>query len=346
MLNMELVMEIKIKYRQGESIKRIARDMGLSRNTVRRYLRSSDVPCCKRKRRGSKLDTYKEYIRLRVEAAYPQRIPATVFLAELHRQGYDGGITLIRNYIQSLLSRKQTPQEVIRYETPAGKQLQVDWATFRHGKDRLYGFVATLGYSRMSYVVFTTDMQIDTLLSCLEASFDYFGGVPERVLFDNMKTIVIERHAYGEGLHKFHKQLWDFAKHHRFLPRLCAPYRPQTKGKVERFISYLRHSFYLPLQTDLGFVGLSVDAKTANSYVTAWLHEVANARIHATTKEVPLYRWEADKANMRVYLPYAQLTKIADDTNEQTCKPVRQEEIDHTVVVLQHDLSIYQQLLT
>lgn len=103
----------------------------------------------------------------------------------------------------------------------------------------------------MSYVEFVDNEKIDTLLKCLINAFEYFGGLTEYLLFDNMKTIVLKRDAYGQGIHRFHNKLWDFAKHYGFIPKLCAPYRAHTKGKVERFIGYLRHSFYVPLRSSL-----------------------------------------------------------------------------------------------
>ena len=121
-------------------------------------------------------------------------------------------------------------------------------------------------------------------MACLERALHYFGGVPMHVLCDNPKTIVIERNAYGDGLHRYQKAWLDFVKHYGLRVKLCSPYRAQTKGKVERFHRYLRESFYNPLQaarTDL------VDVALANREIRPWLDEIANCRIHATLKERP-----------------------------------------------------------
>src|SRR5438132_13583805 len=95
-----------------------------------------------------------------------------------------------------------------------------------------------------------------------------------------MRTVVLERHGDGRGRHRFHPGFLDFARHCGFQPRLCAPYRAQTKGKVERFIRYLRESFWVPLSSRLAQEGLIVDRETANLAVKRWLRDVANARIH------------------------------------------------------------------
>ena len=140
-----------------------------------------------------------------------------------------------------------------------------------------------LGWSRATFVEFGTDERMETLLGCHERAFYFFGGIPREVLYDNMRTVVTARDRYGPGLHRYNRTFLDFAHHHGFVPRLCQPYRPRTKGKVERFIRYLRASFYVPLASQLSPEGLKVDRETANARVGSWLREVANARVHATT---------------------------------------------------------------
>ena len=118
-------------------------------------------------------------------------------------------------------------------------------------------------------------------------AFEFFGGVPREVLFDNAKSVIITRDAYGVGLHRFHAGLLDLANTYGFTPRVCRPYRARTKGKVERFNRYLREGFYVPLRSRLQSVGLLLDADTANIEVARWLREVANARVHGTTQQIP-----------------------------------------------------------
>lgn len=298
MLVVERAVEIRVLRRQGKSVRAIARMLDVSRNTVRRYLRGGGLPHYERGARPSKLDQYKQYIAERVKAAAPEWIPATVLLRELRTLGYPGGISILKDHLGTLRPVAK-PEPLIRFETEPGHQMQVDFATIRRGKDRLAVFIATLGWSRASYVEFVTDERMETLLGCHERAFYHFGGVPREVLYDNMRTVVTDRDRYGPGLHRYNRTFLDFAHHHGFVPRLCQPYRPRTKGKVERFIRYLRASFYVPLASQLSPEGLKVDRDTANARVGTWLREVANARVHATTGEVPAARLEHERERLQ-----------------------------------------------
>jgi transposase len=166
--------------------------------------------------------------------------------------------------------------------------MQADWATVRRGADKLKVFIATMGWSRATYVEFCDDERVETLIGCHEGALLAFGGVPKEVLHDNMKTVIIERNAYGRGVHRFHAGFLDYAKHAGFVPRLRHPYRAQTKGKVERFIGYLKCSFWVPFVASMRQAGLNPDKYAANAAAARWLREVANARVHATTGEVPV----------------------------------------------------------
>ncbi len=163
--------------------------------------------------------------------------------------------------------------------------MQVDWIEFGKAKNSLSAFVATLGFSRSSYVEFVSNEKLATLIECHKRAFDYFGGVPEEVLYDNMKTVILNRDTYGAGLHRFNKGMLDFAGHYGFRLKVCRPYRAKTKGKVERFNRYIRYSFYNPLVTKLKTSGLVLDVDTANTEVLKWLRDTANLRIHGTTGE-------------------------------------------------------------
>ena len=280
-------MEMRILKRQGLSAREIARRTGRSRNTVERHLRCEGDPAyAARPAVAGKLDAHKSFVSERVAAAHPERLPATALLAELQARGYTGGITILRAHLAA--SRPLvSPDPVVRFETRPGRQMQVDWAVIRRGSDPLSVFVAVLGHSRMAYAQFVTDERLETLMACHEAAFAFFGGTPHEVLYDNMRTVVVGRDAYGPGKHRLQPAFRDFAHHHRFLPRLCRPYRAQTKGKVERFIHYLRHSFWVPLDSRLRPLGLRVDAATANVEARKWLRDTANLRVHGTTGRVP-----------------------------------------------------------
>jgi len=330
MLTGEMTMEIRILHRQGHGFRAIARQLQISRETVRKYLRAPDlVPSYgPRPPRASKLDPFKPYLEMRVAEAAPRRLPATVYLRELRARGYDGGISILKEWLAGQYPCLPTPQ-IIRFETPPGKQAQVDWTTIRRGKNKLSAFVGTLGFSRLSFVWFADNEKFDTLIAAHEGFFDALDGVPHTILFDNMKTVLIERDAYGPGLHRFNEGFRDFAKHHGFSPRMCAPYRAQTKGKVERFNRYLKESFAWPLESRLKGQGLIFDAATANAHVGEWLRDVANPRLHAETKERPIDRFAREKA---LLLPRSPVwTGIAPSVPADL----------RDIHVPQHDLSIY-----
>ena len=305
MIGVELAMEIRVLAKHGKGVREIARETDASRNTVRRYLRDEEaVRYAQRAPRPTKLDPYRDYVLERLRAAAPDAIPATVLLAELRERGYPGGYTAVKRFVASL--RTTPPADpVVRLVSEPGRQMQADWAVIRRGGDALSVFVATLGWSRAAYVEFTCDEKLETLIRCHENAFEALGGVPREGLYDNMRTVVLERNAYGAGLHRFHPEFLDYARHAGFVPRLCQPYRAKTKGKVERFIRYLRASFYVPFASRLAQDGVAVDAPAANAAVGRWLREAANARAHGTTGAVPAERLVAEREALQpVPAPY------------------------------------------
>src|SRR3954464_6189247 len=260
MLKSEEQMELKVLNKHGDSIRGLARSTGRSRNTVRRYLRGGDE-VSKRKpgpKRAEKLDPFKAYIVDRMKAALPDQIPATVLFREIKLRGYEGGETRVKLFVRGLTPLPAV-EALVRFETQPGRQMQADWATVGRGADKLSLFIATLGWSRSAYVEFCDDERVETLIGCHESAFLTFAGVPMEVLYDNMKTVVIERNTYGLGAHRFHAGFLDYARHAGFLPRLCHPYRAQTKGKVERFIGYLKRSFWVPFVASMRQAGLKPD---------------------------------------------------------------------------------------
>ena len=165
----------------------------------------------------------------------------------------------------------------------------------------------------------------------MERALHFFGGVPSQILCDNPKTVVIQRNAYGEGQHRFNRYLLDVAKHYGVAIKLCAPYRAQTKGKVERFHRYLRQSFFNPLQTAQSEL---VDVAQANREVLPWLREVANVRVHATLKERPVDRFALERVALQALpLPYS--GRIL------TAKSGASINVPIPIESLQHPLAIY-----
>ncbi len=205
MLRAEEQMELEILRRHGESVRELARSTGRSRNTVRRYLREGEAACLRKAAppRVEKLDPYKEYIIGRLKAAEPDRIPAAVLFREIRSRGYAGGDTRLKEFIRGL-APVPVPPPVVRFETEPGRQMQADWACVGRGEDKLSVFIGTLGWSRSAYIEFCDDERVETLIACHDNAFLAFGGVPIEALLDNMKTVVIERNVYGQGLHRFH----------------------------------------------------------------------------------------------------------------------------------------------
>lgn len=330
------MLEIQIMYKQGNSLKKISRETGYSINTVRKYIGETMPPTYKpRPVKISKLEAYKAYLQERIEQAKPHWIPAIVLLQEIKMRGYSGEISLLRNYLQSL---KPVTQErsFIRFETEPGEQMQVDFAHFKYNEHIFYAFVAILGYSRMTFVKFVENQTIGTVLSCHEEAFEYFGGIPQKCLYDNMKTIMIKRNAFGEGQHKLNNTFYDFAKHYGFQPRVCKPYNPQTKGKVERIIAYLRYSFYHPFIAGKKEISLS----EFNIAVMTWLNQTANQRIHATTKAVPQERWLKEKEYLFPIAPHY-TTSYGERIDITAVQPI----MEQNTFGLQHPLSTYEALL-
>ncbi len=335
MLDQESLVDIHVLHRQGCSVRGISRQLGLSRNTVRRYLRdiAQSPDYGPRAARPSKLDPFKPYLRERIEAAKPYWIPAVVLCRELQTRGYDGQEGIVKNYVRQF--KPITKEPVVRFETAPGQQMQVDFTTIKRGRNKLKGFVATLGYSRACYVCFSEYEKQDDWIAGIEGALNYFGGVPKDILFDNAKCIMIERDAYGEGQHRWNSKLLQLSADYGFRLRACRPYRAKTKGKVERFNGYLKHSFITPLAATLKQAGLALDIDTANGQVGQWLHDVAHRRIHGTTQQKP----EVLLIKEKLALSELPAKPIADNT----IAPATYHALP--IESFQHPLSVYDQLI-
>jgi transposase len=275
MVNLETWMEIRELYQRGLSQSQIARQLGLDRKTVRKYLHQPPQGYPLRPRRVAKVDPYRSYLRERWEQGVHN---ARKLWGEIQQRGYPGGYTQVRRLLSSWREEEQE-RAFVRFETHPGEQSQLDWAHFGNwGGHRLYAFALTLGYSRMRYVEFTHRQDLETLLTCLVHAFHYLGGVTEVILTDNLKTVVLDR--AGEQV-RWHPKFLDFASYYGFLPRVCHPYRPETKGKVERTIGFVRGNFW----PGLTFSSLA----DLNRQGWAWM-EVVNHQPHSTTREVPYER--------------------------------------------------------
>ena len=220
------------------------------------------------------------------------------------------------------------------------KRQQVDWGQMRGGKAPIHAFVAVLGFSRALFVVMTDNMRYETLEQCHCQAFDYFQGIPQQVWYDNMKTVVIERNAYGEGQHKLNQSFYQFSKAMGFIPKLCKPYRPQTKGKVERMVRYVRDNFYRPLATKLSAADLILDVETTNIECQQWLDTVANQRLHDTIKEKPADKLMQERPYLQNLPPKLLPAEPQVTVNNS---PIVEEALDEHP--LHHKLKVYEKLL-
>ena len=198
------------------------------------------------------------------------------------------------------------PDPIVRFETPPGHQAQVDFAEFRLPWGKRYALLVVLGYSRLMWLQFYTRQTMAVLISALEEAFAFFGGVPAELLFDQMKSVIIEDEREIGGKLLENAEFMRFAAHWDFRIRACRPYRAKTKGKVERPIGYVRESFFYGRHF--------LNDADLNAQALSWLERTANARTHRTIAEVPRVRFER---NERVLLkplalrPYRSLVLAA-----------------------------------
>lgn len=268
--------------RQGLSISAIARKVGSDRKTVRKYLQQGlDVPVYgPRALQGSVLDPYRDYLEERVRA-FPD-LSGRRLLREIRSMGYEGSYSTLKPFLRELRPPRRAPFAV-RFETPPGKQAQVDFAEFKveftdePGTIRkVWLFSLVLGHSRWLWGRFVSSQNLQTVLRCHIAAFDAMDGAPEEILYDRMKTAVI-----GEddtGVVTYNTSLVALLNHYGSAPKACKPYRAQTKGKVERPFRYIRQDFFL--------ARMFRNIDDLNAQFDAWRREIANSRVHATTERV------------------------------------------------------------
>jgi transposase len=281
-VKLEEVVMILDLHRQGLSVSAIARELGIDRKTVRKYIaRGLEPPVYgPRQPRPRLIDAYVVYLRERV-TTYPG-LSSRRLLREIHERGYRGGYTAVSDALRDLRPPCEAGYEV-RFETPPGDQGQVDFSHFEVAFTdepgvvrRLWLFSLVLGFSRLIWARFVQHQDLQTVLRCHRAAFTTLGGVPRTILLDRMKTAVTGEPEPGHIVYNRH--LVDFAAHHGYQPRACRPYRVKTKGKVERPYRYIRQDFFLGRT----FRNL----EDLNAQLAHWLETVANPRTHATTGRV------------------------------------------------------------
>jgi transposase len=278
---------------QGVGKAELARRFGVSRRTVYHWIQTEQldrdldgevVTYKPRPPTVRKLDPYRGIIQERLQT-YP-RLTAERIFEEIRAAGYVGGYTQIKDYVRQIRPRS-VEEAVKRFETPPGFQGQVDYATFNLPWGRRYALVVVLGYSRLLWLRFYPRQTMQALFSGLESAFHAFGGVPQELLFDQMRAVVIGDDRLNKGALVLNTEFLRFASHWDFRPRACRPYRAKTKGKVERPIRYVRESFFYG-RTFLNDADL-------NAQTERWLARTANRRRHRTINEAPRQRFDRDE---------------------------------------------------
>ena len=303
----ELIMILEL-HRQGLTVSAIARQLGLDRKTVRRYIeRGLESPTYgPRPPRLKTTDAFLPYLCERI-AAYPG-LSAVRLWRELRERGYSGGYTAVKRVVREVRPEPAKPFEV-RFETPPGEQAQVDLARFEvtftdePGVTRIvWLFSMVLGFSRLIWARFVVHQDLQTVLRCHIAALEAIGGVPREILYDRMKTAVIGEDA--DGLLIYNRGLVDLARHYGFQPRACRPYRAKTKGKVERPFRYIRQDFFLG--------GSFRNLDDLNAQLRHWLDMVANPRLHATTQRIVNEAFAEEKPALKPLplAPYRTVLKL------------------------------------
>jgi transposase len=278
MVKADLWHEIHSRWKLKETKKAIARAVSLDVRTVRRVLRQETPRAYERVRKGSPLLTgFEDRIRRRVAAV---GYCAQAIYEELRAQGYHGGYDVVRRFV-SPLREEATIEATMRFETPPGRQGQADWGqcwTIISGKrTKVHLFVLTLGYSRRMYAVATADEKMPAFLRSHEEAFEFLGGVPHEIVYDNLKSVVLGRDFEGSRF-EWNPVFWDFSRYYGFRPNPHRPYRPQTKGKVESGVKYVKRFLRGKEFTSLDDL---------NAQLLDWIVNVADQRIHGTTHQKP-----------------------------------------------------------
>ena len=277
-------------YVEGLSKRKIARRMKICPKTVDRAIKMEQY-CPKKTRthkKGTKLDGYKQDIAELLEEF--KDITGTRILEEIKKRGYTGSKSILHEYLGKIRKTKKTAY--LRLTTLPGEQAQVDWAdcgTIKIGEHsrRLSCFVMVLSYSRMIYLEFTLHMRIEDFLRCHVNAFRFFGGASRKILYDNLRSVVLAR--CGRDI-RFNPKFEAFRGHYMFEAIACNVRAAHEKGRVERSIGYIRQSFlngrHFKSYTDLKYQSIE------------WRNNIANVRIHGTTYKKPVELYPLDKKEL------------------------------------------------
>jgi transposase len=274
----------------GWGSKRIAAELGCSRNTVRHWLVRGDWRPCSSPSRSKQLDGLSDWLR---ECFRQHAGNADVVRQELLREkNISVSLRTVERAVAPL--RRElvaAARATVRFETQPGEQLQIDFGERRveisGAAVKVFLFVATLGYSRRLHVRAYGHEKQDSWFDGMESAFRAFGGVPREVLLDNAKALILHHDPVSREV-VLHPRLHAFAKHWRFRVRACAPYRARTKGKDERGVGYVKSNAIAGRR----FASWS----EMEAHLETWTREVADVRVHGTTGEAPMERFARDEA--------------------------------------------------
>ena len=274
----------------GWGAKRIAAELGCSKNTVKRWLRYGDWRPCVTPSRSKKLDGLSDWL---AERFRRHRGNADVIRQEL-AQEKDIHVSLrtVERTVAPL--RRELVAEAratVRFETPPGEQLQIDFGERRVEiagvATKVFFFVATLGYSRRLHVRAFGHEKQESWFAGMESTFQAFGGIAREVLLDNARALVLHHDPSSREV-VLHPRLHAFAKHWGFRIRACAPYRARTKGKDERGVGYVKRN---------AIAGRRFASWAAmEAHLDAWTRDIADLRVHGTTGEAPIDRFLREEA--------------------------------------------------
>lgn len=295
MLSREDYFMIKQLREQGAFLVDIAHQVGCSERTVKRMLALPAPPTGRPKKpRTSKLDTFKTFVDQQLANGVWN---AAVIFLQLKEQGYTGGSSILRTYIQP--KRKLRPsKQTVRFETLPGQQLQHDWGELhtRIGGQRCKVYIAvnSLGYSRRFHVWATFSLDAEHTYESLVRALRAFGGVPRQVLVDNQKSAVL-LHRPGEEI-RFNEGFLQLAAHYGFAARACRPYRARTKGKVERMVGYVKQHFFERYRDFESLAHL-------NQQLEDWMRGTADQRVLRQFDQRPVERFAQEAAALQALPP-------------------------------------------
>jgi len=286
MVKRELWYEIHSRFKLKEAKKSIARSLGLSVQTVRRVLRQKDVPDYHRDSGGQTILTpFEDLIRRRLPSV---GYCAQAIFEEIREKGYEGGYDTVKVFVRPLREEAES-KATVRFETPPGKQAQVDWGhcwTHLARKPiKVHLFIMTMGYSRRLFAKAAWNETLPTFLQCHEEAFEFFGGAAHELVYDNAKTVVLSRDFGGRKI-QWNATFWDFSTYYGFQAWAHRPYRAQTKGKVESGVKYVKRFLR-------GKAFESIDH--LNTALSHWIATVADVRIHGTTHQRPIDLFEEER---------------------------------------------------